>query len=331
MSVAHIGHVELIVSDLEASADFFTRVLGLYVSDETGDRVYLRSWQDRDHHTLLLTRGESSSLGHIGWRVTDEPELAAAAERLRSSGVESTWVEGGAEESGHGDAVRFRTPSGVPMELYWEVDRYVESSDELKSVLPSHPQKYTGRGVAPRRFDHVNCLVSDVAAEQEWLTDQLGIHHRYYLLGEGEKRLGSWMSRTSVSHEIALMRNKKQDGSFLHHVGFYSNSPDEVVRAATILAESGTRIEWGPGCHGTSGAIFLYCFEPSGHRVEVWTGGMLIFEPDWAPIEWSPETAATGLELWGSSMPESYLTYGTPIADLGREPEVSSLRSGAPA
>ena len=169
------------------------------------------------------------------------------------------------------------------------------------------------RGIAPRRFDHVNFLVDDVAAEQQWLTQQLGIHHRYFVESTTGTRLGSWLSRTNVSHEVALMRNRNQSGPLLHHTAYYVDSPDQMLRAATILIESGVEIEWGPGCHGTSGAIFLYCFDPAGTRFEVWTGGMLIFAPDWEPIRWDPEVSDVAIELWGSAMPESYLVRGSEI------------------
>jgi catechol 2,3-dioxygenase len=45
----------------------------------------------------------------------------------------------------------------------------------------------------------------------------------------------------------------------------------------------------------------------------VWTGGFLLFAPDWEPIRWDLDKAALGLEMWGSVMPETYLTYGTPL------------------
>jgi catechol 2,3-dioxygenase len=86
-----------------------------------------------------------------------------------------------------------------------------------------------------------------------------------------------------------------------------------MVRAATILADAGCKIEWGPAQHGTSGAIFLYAIEPSGNRVEVWSGGFLLFAPDWEPIRWDPEVSPLGLELWGSDMPDTYLRYGTAL------------------
>ena len=314
MTIVHAGHTELYVSDLERSRAFFIDVLGLHVSDETDSQVYLRAWQDWDHHTLLLTRADQSGLGHIAWRVSGPDDLRDHESQLRRLGVEYEWKAGGTE-LGHGDSIRFRTPSaGIPMELYWDVERFVESDPALQSRLPSHPTRYTGRGLAPRRFDHANFLIDDVQTEQEWLTAVLGIRHNYYLISREGLRLGSWLAKSNLSHEIALMRNRGQTGSLLHHVGYFVDSPDQIVRGATILMDSGVTIEWGPAAHGTSGAMFLYCFEPSGHRIEVWTGGFLLFAPDWQPLRWEPETSSLGLEMWGSPMPETYLTYGTQLS-----------------
>jgi len=311
MGIAHLGHAELRVKDLEASREFFTEALGLFVSEETDDQVFLRAWQDWDHHTLVLTQAPESSLGHVAWRVEAAEDLRDFERRLGRAGVEVQWVEG---SRGHGDSLRFRSPNtGIPLELYWEVEKFRNQDEGLESRLPSHPQRYTGKGVAPRRFDHVNFLVDDVRQSQEWFTEALGIRHNYYVVGSDEARLGSWMSKTNLSHEIAFMRNRRQDGDHLHHVAYFLDSPDVLIRGATILIDAGYRIEWGPGTHGTSGAIFLYVFEPSGHRVEVWTGGFLVFAPDWEPIRWDPETAPLGLEMWGSPVPDSYFAYGTPL------------------
>jgi len=315
MAIAHIGHAELQVSDLEASREFFTEALGLFVTEESDDSVYLRAWQDWDHHTLVLTRARESGLGHVAWRVQSAEDLKQHERELKALGVDVEWLEG---STGHGDSLRFGSPSaGVPVELYWEVERFQCVDPTLSSRLPSHPQRFTGKGIAPRRFDHTNFLVDDVRAEQEWFSDVLGIRHNYYVVGADETRLGSWLAKTNVSHEIAFMRNRNQDGNRLHHVAYFLDSPDQLVRAATLLVDGGYRLEWGPGSHGTSGAIFLYAFEPSGHRVEVWTGGFLLFAPDWEALRWDGSAAPLGLELWGSELPETYLTYGTPLVAAG--------------
>jgi catechol 2,3-dioxygenase len=314
MKLAHAGHAELRVKDLAASRRFFTETMGLFVSDEDNDRVYLRAWQDFEHHSLILTKGETSALVHLGWRVETPQSLDEFARHLEEIGTPCTWTEAGAER-GQGRGLRFSTPSGVPMELYWEMEMYRTKDPEWVSALPSFPQKYPTVGIAPRRFDHFNVMANDVVREQEWLTEVLGIKHRYYVEAADGKRRGSWLSITNLSHDIAIMRNYAGTGARLHHHAYFMDSPDELVRAAAMLVEHGGKIEWGPGMHGTSGAIFLYFFEPSGHRIEIWTRGMLIFPPDWQPIRWDHETEALGFDMWGSKAPETYLSYGTPIAE----------------
>jgi catechol 2,3-dioxygenase len=325
MGIAHLAHAELRVTDLEASRDFFTRVMGLFVSYEDDDHVFLRAWQDWDHHTLVLTRAEVSGLEHVAWRVDGPDALGEFEAQLKGLGIETGWVEGGVGVSlGHGDALRFTSPAGFPTELFWEVDRYVERDEKMISKLPSHPQRYTGNGIHPRRFDHVNFLVDEPQAEQEFWTDQMGIRHNYFItgdLGKGEQRLASWMAKTNLSHEIAVMRNKDQSGSMLHHVAYYVDTADQMMRAATILADAGVKIEWGPAAHGTSGAIFLYCIEPSGNRIEVWSGGFLLFAPDWKAIHWDPAVSPLGLEMWGSDMPDTYLRYGTALGMPATAPQ----------
>ena len=54
--------------------------MGLFVSHEDDDHVYLRAWQDWDHHTLVLTRAASSGLEHVAWRV-DGPRPWASSSR----------------------------------------------------------------------------------------------------------------------------------------------------------------------------------------------------------------------------------------------------------
>ena len=170
MKIAHAGHAELLVNDLAASKQFFTETMGLFITEEDTTSVYLRAWQDWEHHTLILTKGEKSALVHLGWRVESPESLEQYARHFDDAGIAYRWVEAGTER-GQGRALRFSSPGGVPMELYWEIEKYHATDPELVSALPSFPQKYPLSGIAPRRFDHFNVMVNDVAREQAWIQE----------------------------------------------------------------------------------------------------------------------------------------------------------------
>jgi catechol 2,3-dioxygenase len=311
-AISHLGHVELVVPDVVASTEFFVELMGLQVSEEDGDRVYLRAWQDFDHHTLLLTEGPEAQMGHIGWRVAEKADAEAIAAEVERRGGDTTWSE--PLSNGHGDSVRFRTPHGLPMELYWEVEKYV-APPHLRSRYPAHPSKRPTKGAGARRFDHVTCNVPDIRLEQEWLTEVLGLHHRYYAMhpdGSG-KRWGSWLSRTNIAHELGLGTLEGHEGA-LHHFAYYLESPDDIIRTASMLVDHDVEIQFGPANHGTSGATCLYFLEPGGHRMELWTSGIMMFAPDWEAIEWGPELFGSVGDQWGRTIPSEGFFTSTPVA-----------------
>src|SRR6266480_2827816 len=151
MKIAHAGHAELLVHNLEASKKFFTETMGLFITEEDATSVYLRAWQDWEHHTLIIRKGEKSALVHLGWRVETPESLEQYAHHFDETGIAYRWIEAGTER-GQGRALRFSSPSGVPMELYWEIEKYHTTDPELVSALPSFPQKYPLSGIAPHRL-----------------------------------------------------------------------------------------------------------------------------------------------------------------------------------
>lgn len=73
--IAHLGHVEVFTPKLQESTGFFTEILGMYISAETANSVYLRAYDDYEHHTLKLTAHAHAGIGHYGWRVRSEEIL----------------------------------------------------------------------------------------------------------------------------------------------------------------------------------------------------------------------------------------------------------------
>jgi catechol 2,3-dioxygenase-like lactoylglutathione lyase family enzyme len=68
--VAHLGHIELLTPKICESLWFFVEVLGMTETCRVGNSVYLRTWDDYEHHTVKLTAHETSGLrrgGRPGW------------------------------------------------------------------------------------------------------------------------------------------------------------------------------------------------------------------------------------------------------------------------
>src|SRR5205807_8004157 len=73
-NITRASHLVLTARDLAASRDFYVEVMGLIVSDENADTIWLRGVEERCHHSLTLKRTTGQPLcERIGFRVfTDE-------------------------------------------------------------------------------------------------------------------------------------------------------------------------------------------------------------------------------------------------------------------
>ena len=53
--LAHLGHMELLTPKPDESLKFFVDVMGMTVSGQKGESVYLRGWDDYERYSLKLT------------------------------------------------------------------------------------------------------------------------------------------------------------------------------------------------------------------------------------------------------------------------------------
>ena len=73
------SHVELGVRDLARSRAFYVDCLGLLVSDETGDALYLRGVEEHNHHSIVLRRSRAGEAHALGFKLASEEDLDRAA------------------------------------------------------------------------------------------------------------------------------------------------------------------------------------------------------------------------------------------------------------
>jgi catechol 2,3-dioxygenase len=125
-----LGHVVIRVADLGRSVDFYTRVVGLRVSDVypedmmPGGMVFMRC--SPDHHGVALVGGmtgpsEKRELHHFAFEVATLDDVFRARRHLREHGVPLVFQ--GRRRAGAQIAVEFLDPDGHHVEIYWGVDQ----------------------------------------------------------------------------------------------------------------------------------------------------------------------------------------------------------------
>ena len=322
--LSHLAHAELITPRLQDSAKFFLDVMGLTEVKRTDDSVYLRCWGDYYEYSLVLTQGQRPALGHAAWRTVGSDELEEAVQRVEASGTKGTWIEA---SYGHGRSYRFKGPGGHPVELLWDVDRYIATGNR-KSTYPERPQKLTNHGIAPRQLDHVTIATSDPVRDGEWYRNYLGFRFMAFAhMHDNPKQVVfATVTTNEKSHDLGLGIDFSPIPGRLHHLAFWVDSADEHLRCADLLMESGAGVEYGPGRHGIGEQFYLYFREPgSSIRIEVNTGGYRNYVPDWEPVRWNvTEGANTMYRNVGmpNSMTEAFPPATEPaVPDIDLQPE----------
>lgn len=305
--LAHLGHVELLTPRFDESLRFFTDILGLHESGHEGDSVFLRAWGDYERFTLQLTRSTTSGLGHVAFRARSALILDQVVSHLELNGAHGHWQT---NNFGHGTAYCLPGPDGHPVELYYETEKFQPVGDQVPA-FKNLPQRYSPRGIAPKRLDHINLLAQDVKANRLFFHELLGLRVTEQIVFEDDLEMGAWLAATNKSYDLAFTKDRSRAHGRFHHLTYMMDSREDVLRAADILTEAGITIETGPHKHSIGQTFFLYFYEPGGNRIEVGSGGYMIFDPDWQPVIWSREERKRG-QAWGLATVPTFHTYGTP-------------------
>ena len=129
-SISKIGHVVLMVQNLERSVEFYTQILGFRVSDVyppsmvPGRMVFMR--YANDHHGVALVGGadkpgNSSELNHMAFEVATIDEVFRARDHLEQNGVKISYQ--GRRRAGCQIAVEFFDPDNHMLEIYYAIDQ----------------------------------------------------------------------------------------------------------------------------------------------------------------------------------------------------------------
>lgn len=314
-NIVRLSHVEYRVTDLARARAFYVDTLGLQVTLESDDQIYLRALEERGHHCIRLVQADHPDVGVLGFKLYDDPDLDAAADWFAQKGLPVTWVD----QPFMGRAFQTRDPWGIPLEFYVRMDR----------LPPIHQQYKLYHGVRPLRIDHFNMFSTDVDASVAFYTE-MGFRTTEYTEDEDTQRLwAAWMHRKGGVHDVAFTNGR---GPRLHHTAFWVPSAMAIIDLLDLMATTGwvDHIERGPGRHGISNAFFLYVRDPDGHRIEIYVSDYQTVDPDLEPIKWDLKDPQRQT-LWGAPAPRSWFEEGSTFegADV-REPSLQAQPIVAP-
>jgi catechol 2,3-dioxygenase-like lactoylglutathione lyase family enzyme len=130
------GHVAFVVPDVQAIADFYSRILGFRVSDWIEDIfVFMRC--NPDHHTVNFVKGKSAHLHHFAFQLRDFSHLENGCDVLSLNRIPIIWgpLRHG---PGHNVSIYHRNPDQQVIEYFAELDQLLDEELGLFDPRPWH-------------------------------------------------------------------------------------------------------------------------------------------------------------------------------------------------
>jgi catechol 2,3-dioxygenase len=299
MSIMRIGRAGLRVLDLEQSVNYYTNVIGLDVVGSEEGKVYLKAWDEFDHHSLILQEADSPGVEHFAFKVENDNDLAYFEKRIEQFGLTLNRISRGTRLA-EGEAIRFELPTGHQMELYYDIKQV---GSRVGNINP-HPWPEGLRGIAPHRLDHLLLTGDDVETATRFFTEVLDLHQSERIMTvDGETMVGSFMhARNGKPHDIAFIKGPDKK---LHHAAFSVDNWYDVLKAADILSKNEVTVEVTPTRHGITRGETVYFFDPSGNRNEAFAGGYIAYH-DMPTITWTEDKIGQGIFYHRRELIESF-------------------------
>lgn len=305
--ILRCAYMELVVSDLPASRRFYVDVLGLHVTEEDDESIYLRSAEEFIHHNLVLRRGPVPAVAAFSYRVRSAEDLDRAVAFYTELGCEVRRSANGFVK-GIGDAVRVVDPLGFPYEFFFQTEHVERLSWRYELHAP-------GELV---RLDHFNQVTPDVPRAVRHYQD-LGFRVTEDIQDVDGVVYAAWMRRKPTVHDTAATGG---DGPRMHHVAFATHEKHNILAICDRLGalRRSDAIERGPGRHGVSNAFYLYLRDPDGHRVEIYTQDYYTGDPDNPVVTWDVHDNQRR-DWWGTPVVPSWYTDASRVLDLDGRPQ----------
>jgi catechol 2,3-dioxygenase len=235
-----IASVRLDVAELDRSAEFYERVLGLPLIAREHDRALLGADAQRPALELralaepVALTPHSTGLFHVAWLHPSRAALAATVRRVAGA----RWPIDGASDHGVSEALYLSDPDGLGIEIYADRPRETWQRppsghgvvmvtlaldiDDLLAQAPGAPSESVEPGTS---IGHVHLKVADVPRANAFYRDALGFEEQALLPSAAFLSAGGYHHHIGLnSWQSAGASASPPDAPGLREVGFQLGS-----------------------------------------------------------------------------------------------------------
>jgi catechol 2,3-dioxygenase len=305
--VLRLGEVCIRVLDMEAARRHYGTHMGLIetMTDDEG-KVYFKSWDEHDHHCIVLREADSAGMDHFAFKVFDDQTLTELEGKLRAYGIQVERIAAGVYPKS-GRRLQFLLPTGHTMHLYAEKEQI---GNTLGTRNPGvMPDEGVIRGFRINRIDHL-LIGGDKIDENAKLFQEVFEFDMTERLEDVDTKasLAIFVSCSTKPHDIAFVLQPEPNR--FHHVSFMLESVADLVHAADLIGKYRIPVEVSSNRHGITRGATVYYFDPSGNRNEVFTGGYVHY-PDTPVLTWDTSQLGAAAFSQDNTPRESFFTVLT--------------------
>lgn len=149
-----LSHLLLFSAMVPQSVTFFENVLGLRVSDRSGDHVvFMHAPHGCDHHLVAMTGSSGPGLHHVSWDVATLDEVGLGMEQMMAAGYERGWGVG-RHVLGSNYFYYVRDPWGSYCEYSFDIDFVPSGIEWPAGDHPGEDSFYLWGPKVPNDFAH---------------------------------------------------------------------------------------------------------------------------------------------------------------------------------
>ena len=147
-----LAHVLVFTADVSRGIRFYEDVVGLRLSDRSGDGIaFLRGIHGSDHHMLALAKSDGPGLHHLSWDVGSFHEVGLGAMQMADRGFSRGWGVG-RHVLGSNYFHYVRDPWGSYSEYSSDIDYVPVDCDWPSADHPGHDAFYVWGPTPPEDF-----------------------------------------------------------------------------------------------------------------------------------------------------------------------------------